>query len=160
MYLWFRSNLRNEKYRALMKLCINRSDAVMFVFANYDDSENYQSQKKIWQEQLADSLIKCRHNPVWPSTELAEYTGEIDVCIYRLTKTVKKYIMKTESLYAWNYPHMPEDITFLNSGMCIFGINAHEEYAFIQDTAEARCLLDSNKINYNIISGDNYFEKY
>ena len=131
------------------------------LYINYNHDAEYEADKKAWQASLADVLLKTRHNTEWPSTELRDYKGKADICIYRIGSKIRDFVSRADSLFDWNYPDKPEDLSFLTHGHCYMGMNAHEEYAFIDDNKETRSILYHEQVEYTPIPPDvPYFEAY
>ena len=73
--------------------------------------------KQEWQNKLLQDRILIRHNPAWPSTNLVKCPQVPDICIYRLNDHSLRILLSAGSLFDWNYPYLPEDISFLDPCM-------------------------------------------
>ncbi len=161
MLLSFKKNIEGEFYNNLLLFLSKQCDAFLLVYINYDQIPEYNILKQKWQNELLQDRILIRHNPVWPSTNLIRCPQTPDICIYRLNDHSLRMILSATSLFAWNYPHLPEDISFFSNGQCIMGINAHEHYAFLRDSRENRSLLRGMDVPYDLIqNASQYFEDY
>ncbi len=161
MLLSFKKNIEGENYKNLLLFLSKQCDAFLLVYINYDQIPEYKTLKQEWQNKLLQDRILIRHNPAWPSTNLVKCPQVPDICIYRLNDHSLRILLSAGSLFDWNYPYLPEDISFFSSGQCIMGINAHERYAFMQDSRENRSLLHEMDVQYNLIQNASpYFEHY
>ncbi len=159
--LSFKKDIEGESYKNLLMVLSGQCDAFLLVYLNYDQTAEYDIVKQKWQNALLQDRILIRHNPVWPSTELIRCPQVPDLCVYRLNDHSLRILLSAGSLFGWNYPDLPEDLSFFSNGQCIMGINAHERYAFMQDSRENRSLLHTMDVPYHLIQNASpYYENY
>ena len=161
MLLSFKKDIEGENYKNLLLFLSKQCDAFLLVYINYDQIPEYDTLKQKWQNELLQDRILIRHDPVWPSTNLIRCPHVPDICVYRLNDHSLHILLSAGSLFDWNYPHLPEDLSFFSNGQCIMGINAHERYAFMQDARENRSLLHEMDVPYHHIqNASQYVENY
>lgn len=161
--IFIRKNISGNQYKRLIDYCLMQSDAFMFVFCNYDKIADYKETKCSFQEQLKPFLIKTRHNPLWPSTELTSCPANVDVCVYRTAPAVKEFLNTVDSVFDWDYPNRPEDLSFFYHNECWFGSSAHEKYMFMKDSRQNRKFLTSICMDFRIIENQSaslFYEAY
>ena len=161
MLLSFKKDIEGENYKNLLLFLSKQCDAFLLVYINYDQIPEYDTLKQKWQNELLQDRILIRHDPVWPSTNLIRCPHVPDICVYRFNDHSLHILLSAGSLFDWNYPHLPEDLSFFSNGQCIMGINAHERYAFMQDARENRSLLHEMDVPYHLIqNASQYVENY
>lgn len=85
-------------------------------------------------------LVKERHNPEWAGSKIIcnkkdyKYKKEYlyDICFYKKCEEIKELLLKnTYSLYSFNPPYLPEDISFFKEGRCWLKTVTHERLGII-----------------------------
>lgn len=134
-------DVKRKAYQNFIHYAIEHSDAFMLV--EYKSSEK--TGKSYYQtfEELEKFQIKERgkENNIWkwPNMEAmydelrAEYCEPYDYIIrmYRADMAVEKVLQKPKSLFNWNWPDYPMDLSFFKEGVCWFATTAHEKNAYI-----------------------------
>lgn len=156
------SELVGVKYENFLRYALERSDAFLLVFCDYDSKQSYEKRKKKLREELSGYRIKSRRNPSWPSNEIHTDKYKCFVDIHRMSLEVLPFLLKTEGIYNWMYPTYPEDLCFFKNGKCWFASCAHERFASILLKTEADIeFLKANGISYEESGGDvDEFEDY
>ena len=111
MLLSFKKDIEREDYKNLLLFLSKQCDAFLLVYINYNQDPEYNILKQKWQNILLQDRILIRHNPVWPSTNLIRCPQVPDICVYHLNDHSLSIILSATSLFDWNYPFLPEDIS-------------------------------------------------
>ena len=92
-------------------------------------------------DQLSRFMIKKRHNPIWPVTEMfsnnREHPSDFEIGIFKACEEIKPYLLKPGHLYGWDSQNYPDDIAFFKDHYCWFGLSRHEEYAIVYPNSQA-----------------------
>ena len=77
----------------------------------------------------------------------AQYCEPYDyiIRVYRADMAAEKILQKPKSLFDWNWPSYPMDLSFFKDGVCWFATTAHEKVACVYTEADA-LLEDLRKI--------------
>ena len=79
-------------------------------------------------KELEPYLIKQRHNPVWPSTEIISSPSTYNINIYGTQNIDLDLLVRPKSYFAWRYPYYPEDLSFFRQNRCWLYASSHEKY--------------------------------
>ena len=123
-----------------------KENIIKMIFENYlINKEQYnlqQSNINRIKKLLKPYLLKERHNPEWCGTysefdgiKLPKYRDDYiyDICFYRISKEVEEFLLETvDSLYKWDPPYLPQDISFFKNVYCNFKSITHEDIAYIK----------------------------
>lgn len=129
-------------------------------------------------EELKKYLVKERHDSKWVGNEVilennkiqnAKYNDKniYDICFYKVCERIERFLLESvDSLYSFNPPLLPEDISFLKKGYCWFNTVSHEEVASmdIENLEEYNYLLNIGikieKYDDNFRDQKEFYEKF
>lgn len=144
---WINNGIETE----FLKKCKEKlnSDRIMF-----------KKSTETFSKEIEPFLIKKRHDPVWPGTQVLSPIGNesnFDICIYQSCEEVKPYLLRVEHLFQWMYPYYPEDLCFFKDNKCWFYACSHEERSYIlaDSKDEVKAFEDMG-----IVFFDEYDEEY
>lgn len=130
-------------------------------------------------KKLSKYLIKERHNPEWAGSkvivndkikeDLYKYNNQyiFDICFYKNSDEIKRFLIESvDSLYKFNPPYLPEDISFFKEGhcwlktvthenMCVINIESKEEYDNLTNIG-----IKMEDYNEKYVNGDMWYEEY
>lgn len=95
---------------------------------NAVDAQKFKNCCMPFLKELEPYLIKRRHNPVWPSTEIISSPSTYNINIYRTQDIDLDLLVRPKSYFAWRYPYYPEDLSFFRQNCCWLYASSHEEY--------------------------------
>jgi len=95
-------------------------------------------------KELEIFLIKQRHNPIWPSTEIISSPSTYNINVYRTEDMAFNLLVRPKSYFSWRYPYYPEDLSFFRQNRCWLYSSSHEEYIeiFPSSISEYDMLVD------------------
>jgi len=139
MYELKETDLTQEAYRQLLNRLFDICDTVSFAVL---------PKKMMGQKQTLHSLLQelepyLREVVHMNGTRTNSFDSHISVpnYYYRTCPASKQVIMRAaDSLFHWQQPSLPEDLSFLRKGEEYFVTNAHEGYAML--FAEDKHLLE------------------
>lgn len=163
-------------------------DIIKIIIEEYEETkkkyiEKKEKMKKI-KDELKQDLILERHNPEWcghaswfepfyNSSSIEEkiqieyqHRGEyiFDICFYRTSENVKRFLLQQERLYNFISPNLPEDICFLKNGGCWLRTISHEHEGYIYEQNEREKLylkqIGLRYEEYKIKEEDIPYEEY
>lgn len=131
-YYHSRTNVTGDAYIQLMKFLFEKSH--QFIIVIRDDIFKDKDINKIIEE-LSPFLIKKVRQGWWASTDLdlEDYDSPATVYFYNSTNEALDIVLnRSDNLFQWVQPSLPEDISFLIDGAYFFTTTTHEkEYRFI-----------------------------
>lgn len=111
-------NPKNRVYLELLDLCFDVCDEFHLVVRN--DMGSIRGLEEIINK-LKASLIDLRCESTWASTTLGD-DQTANVYYFHADENAKKIIrLITKSLYEWEMPNSPEDLSFFKQGKFWFG---------------------------------------
>ncbi|MBT2214848.1 stage III sporulation protein AH [Virgibacillus dakarensis] len=136
-------NPENTVYKQLIDLAFNYCDTFHLVIrkdmGKIRDLKNFLSK-------LEPSLIELREESEWASTIL---DGETAYVYYYNTQdaTTRDFIKNSvDSLYSWEQPELPEDLSFFKDGEVWLATSSHENECYILPTNQSE-IKDLQNIN-------------
>lgn len=155
---------------------------------NYKEYIKLRERMEKIKSKLKEDLILERHNPEWCGNESTfyfpedfnkgnidlgktskveyKYKGEYiyDICFYKLSNSIKEFLLQENRLYKLSFPNYPEDICFYKNGYCCMETISHENRTFIYTKSEEE-IRDLNDIGlkfkeYEISKEDVPYEEY
>lgn len=138
-------------YRDLIDVCFDVCDQFHFVLRkDMGDLKSFDS----FLDQIDVALITMKEESEWASTILGD--GQTAKVYYYHTKdeNVKRIIKEAvRSLYEWEMPNYPEDLSFFKDGEVWLSTSSHERecYVFPNDQAEAEKVMNINGIDVAVV---------
>lgn len=139
-------------YRNLIDLCFECCDQFHLVLRK--DMGSLKSFDKFLKK-IDSAFIRMKEESEWASTILAD--GKTAKVYYYHTNDVevKKTIKETvKSLYEWQMPEYPEDLSFFKDGKVWLATSSHEEecYIFPTNKEELEKIKNINGLHFSIES--------
>ena len=121
-------NVKDKAYREFIDLVCNFSDKFLLVERKeMDSNDNLKNVLK----KLESSLIEMREQSEWPTTMLGE-GATAKVYYYKIDSNSKNILKeKSNSLFAWEQPELPEDLCFIKDDKAWISTCSHEGYCDI-----------------------------
>lgn len=104
-------DIKGEDYRLLIKLVSNKCNRFAFVKRRdlMEDEDVAMGHFYKLVEVIMDSFIEMKEQSEWETTELLESTAY--VFYYELNEKTKDFLLdKSDSLFGWISPYLPEDL--------------------------------------------------
>lgn len=121
-------NPKNEVYRELLDICFQFCDEFQLVLRTDidEDVSDLENELKV----IQDSFTVMKKESEWASTMLDGATA--DVYYFKTTENAKAMLKKmSNSLFEWQMPDLPEDLSFYQNGKVWMSTSSHEELCFI-----------------------------
>ena len=127
----------DELYGKLIDYCLRNTSSFMLVYAKYQ-MKPYSSEMEEIRRELTKFEIKRRINPSWPGTP-ATYSSntEYQIVFYACEQEARNSLLKTNSLFSWTRPEMPQDLAFFRGNKCWLYTVAHEGFFCVIDPTQA-----------------------
>lgn len=141
---------KGEAYGKLIDYAVSRCSR--FVLVVQDDLGFSESGKKVLAA-LEPHLIEKTRSDQWPGTRILDKTAW--VCYYRCSEKAAEILKEAaNSLFSWQQPALPEDLSFLTEDGTPWLVNtAHESWAGIKGEPEEAISL-SNSIQGLFLRGE------
>jgi hypothetical protein len=92
----------------------------MVMFAFYKkDIKKLEKDLLPFQKYILKKIDKSNHNLI--------YRPNMYIIFYRLNADLQEYLLSNKSLYKWDFPNYPTDISFFKDGVCWLNSITHEE---------------------------------
>lgn len=127
-------DITGDDYRTLIELAFNNCDKFAFVKRRdmmADERLAMRYHNEIVKD-IENSLIEMKEQNEWEVTKL--YDGTAYVFYYELNKQTKEFLQeKSDSLFGWLTPFLPEDLTFYNGNQLWLASCSHEKFFIISN---------------------------
>ncbi len=131
-------DISEEDYQLLLEKALDKCNRFAFV-QRRDMMENEKVAMKSFYkliEPIKDSLIEMKEQMEWETTELLESTAY--VFYFELNDKTKEFLLnKSNSLFGWITPNLPEDLMlYKNEQIWVAGCS-HENWFIVHDEFES-----------------------
>lgn len=127
-------DIKGEDYRSLIELASKKCDKFAFV-KRRDMMADEALVMKIFNklvEDIQDSFIEMKEQSEWETTRLLEATAY--VFYYELNDQTKHFLQtKSNSLFEWISPYLPEDLMFYSGDDVWLAGCSHENFFVISE---------------------------
>jgi hypothetical protein len=128
-------NPQNKEYQQLIELAFNFCDTFHLVIRR-DMGKIRELKKFLSNPKIESSLIERKKDSEWASTTL---DGKKAYIYYYNTKNpeTKNFIIDSaNSLFSWQQPDFPEDLSFFKDGKVWMSTSSHEKECYIYPTSQ------------------------
>lgn len=143
LMLMITENIKGKRYKQLIDILSTNCNRFAFV-------ENRQMME-IEEERLAYidmlisdiavHLIERKIQQEWGTTKLSEDTAY--VFYFYLNNATKLFLKeRSNSVFDWLNPELPEDLMFFHNEKCLFASSSHERYFMIDEAIWEKFLLE------------------
>lgn len=157
--LSFLEEVKGDAYNQLIEYAVNKSDAIMLVFGDYTNTESYKARKRELRQLIAPFRIKTRNNAEWATNVFLDKNVQFSIDVYKACEELLLFLKRTDRLYGWLWPDLPEDPCFFRNGDCWFATNAHEKFAYMYDTREDRNFVRELGVKFELSDSNGPPEK-
>lgn len=127
-------DIKGEDYRSLIELALKKCDKFAFVKRRdmmADEKVAMKHHDKLVKE-IKGSFIERKEQSEWGVTELLEATAY--VFYYKLNEQTKLFLQtKSNSLFEWISPYLPEDLMFYSGDDVWLAGCSHENFFVISE---------------------------
>ena len=127
-------DITGDDYRSLIELAFHKCDKFAFV-KRRDMMADEQLAMKYHNETVKDienSLIEMKEQKEWEVTKIVD--GTAYVFYYELSEQTKQFLQeKSDSLFGWLTPYLPEDLTLYNGNQLWLASCSHENFFIISN---------------------------
>ena len=119
--------IEGKTYTELIKYACLKNNIVMLAF--------YKKNTK----KLEDTLLPFQKYILKQTDKSSNgliYRPGMFIVFYRLNDDLQKYLLSNQSLYKWDFPDYPTDISFFKDGICWLNSITHEEICDIYVESE------------------------
>lgn len=130
--------IKGDTYKKLIEYSFEKCNVVMFVFKKWGLDELKINKLNDTMNNLElnfrKTLITKINRPFWVFTECFnckysedEFNSLFEIHFYKISETLKKYLLSNCDLYKWLNPAYPEDIAFFKDNVCWLSSVTHEK---------------------------------
>ena len=127
-------NLEGKRYQQLIELLARRCNRFAFV-ENRQLMDDEELRLAIVEELIAeieDQIIERKIQRQWETTALGE--GTAYVFYFLLNNSTAQYLKeRSDSLFGWINPELPEDLMFYRDEQCLLAACSHEGFFMVDE---------------------------
>lgn len=118
-----------ENYQMFVRYMSAYSNAFSLVYFRYTENERVKKSVRAIKKKLAPYKISTERKTVLPSmVTLNEFHHIYELAIYRTNFDTLDVLESAESIFDWDYPSRPMDLSFFQNGYAWFASSAHEQW--------------------------------
>jgi len=123
--------IENEEYVKFIQYALDTSDYFMLVYSR-KKQEGFKKSMKIIKKDLHKLKVKSQFRFYWAGTEVCpDNHWEYQVSFYRAEESALQSLLSVNSLFEWDWPSHPQDLSFYRSDQCWFYSVSHERMAIV-----------------------------
>lgn len=143
-----------EKYKVFVRYMSAYSSAFSLVFFRHNENEKINRTTKTIQKRLVPYLIACKRQSKLPSMITANQFQHIyELSIYQTCFETIDVLETAHSIFDWDYPNRPMDLSFFRNGYAWFSSSAHEKCCMLY-TDDLYVVQDLQDMGLQIIEKD------
>lgn len=122
-------DLTGDDYHFLLEVAAHKCNTFAFVKRRDMMANETIAMKHFYElvEEIQDSFIEMKEQSEWETTRLLESTAY--VFYYKLDEKTKQFLQKkSDSLFSWLSPYLPEDLMLFNDNQIWFAGCSHERW--------------------------------
>jgi hypothetical protein len=140
--LMINENVKGKSYKQLIDFLSKHCDR--FAFVENRQMMEMEEERLAFIENLLvvmkGQLLESKIQREWETTKLAG--GTANVFYFRLNNATRQFLKeRSNSLFDWISPELPEDLMFYQNDQCILAACSHEGYFLVDETIWESFLL-------------------